>query len=88
MADYSNIKRVVIRKPVSLEEAAKAYKILSELNLQIDVIKHIAEKQALPKIIVDHMMMNIDAGIEHAVQLFGFANVDDMKYYIENFKDL
>lgn len=88
MADYSNIKRVVIRKPVSLEEAAKAYKILSELNLQIDVIKHIAEKQALPKIIVDHMMMNIDAGIERAVQLSGFANVDDMKYYIENFKDL
>ena len=88
MADYTNIKRIIIRKPVSLEETAKAYKILSELNLQIDVIKHMAEKQALPKIIVDRMMMNVDAGIERAVQLSGFASVDDMKYWIENFKDL
>lgn len=88
MADYSNIQRVVIRKPVNLQNAIKAFNILQELNLQIDVIKDMAEKQVLPKIIVDHLMMNIDAGIERAVQLAGFANADDMKYWIENFKDL
>lgn len=88
MADYSNIQRVVIRKPVNLQNAIKAFNILRELNLQIDVIKDMAEKQVLPKIIVDHLMMNIDAGIERAVQLAGFANADDMKYWIENFKDL
>lgn len=85
MADYSNIKRVVIRKPVSIDDAHTAYRILQELNLQIDVIKDMAEKQVLPKIIIDHLMMNIDAGIERAVQLAGFANADDMKYWIENF---
>ena len=88
MADYSNIQRVVIRKPVSSEDIVKAYGVLAELNLQIDIIKNMADHGVLPKIIVDHMMMNIDAGIERAVQLSGFANADDMKYYIENFKDL
>lgn len=34
------------------------------------------------------MMMQIDAKIEEAVQLSGFASADDMKYWIENFKDL
>ena len=88
MADYSNIQRVVIRKPVSSEDIVKAYGVLAELNLQIDIIKNMADHGVLPKIIVDHIMMNIDAGIERAVQLSGFANTDDMKYYIENFKDL
>lgn len=88
MADYSNIQRVVIRKPVSSEDIVRAYGVLAELNLQIDIIKNMADHGVLPKIIVDHMMMNIDAGIERAVQLSGFANADDMKYFIENFKDL
>lgn len=88
MADYSNIKRVVIRKPIGLRDAIESFKILQELNQQLDIIRVMAERQVLPKIIVDHMMMNIDAGIERAVQLSGFANADDMKYYIENFKDL
>lgn len=88
MADYSNIQRVVIRKPVSSEDIVKAYGVLAELNLQIDIIKNMADHGVLPKIIVDHIMMNIDAGIERAVQLSGFANADDMKYFIENFKDL
>ena len=88
MADYTNIKRVIIRKPVGLREAVEAYKILTELNKQIDVVKAMAEHQVIPKIIVDHMMMQIDAKIEEAVQLSGFASADDMKYWIENFKDL
>lgn len=88
MADYSNIQRVVIRKPVNLQNAIKAFNILRELNLQIDVIKDMAEKQVLPKIIIDHLMMNIDAGIERAVQLAGFANADDMKYFTTHFMNL
>lgn len=88
MADYTNIKRIIIRKPVGLRDAIEAYKILTELNRQLDVIRDMAERQVLPKIIIDHMMMNIDAVIERAVQLSGFANADDMKYWIENFQDL
>ena len=88
MPDYSNIQRVVIRRPVSLEEAVKAFKILQELNQQLDVLRVMADRQVLPKIIVDHMMMQIDSRIEEAVRLSGFANADDMKYWIENFKDL
>ena len=88
MADYTNIKRIVIRKPVSLQDAIEAYKILAELNQQLDTIRAMAEHQVLPKIIIDHMMMQIDAKIEEAVQLSGFANADDMKYWTENFKDL
>lgn len=88
MADYSNIKRIVIRKPVSLRDAIEAYKILTELNRQLDTIRAMAEHQVLPKIIIDHMMMQVDAKIEEAVQISGFASTDDMKYWIENFKDL
>mgnify|MGYP001657766663 FL=1 len=88
MPDYSNIQRVVIRRPVSLEEAVKAFEILQELNQQLDVLRAMADRQVLPKIIVDHMMMQIDSRIEEAVKLSGFANADDMKYWIENFKDL
>lgn len=88
MADYTNIKRVVIRKPTNLEETLKAYKILMELHQQLNHLQLIAERQILPKIIVDRMMMQIDARIEEAVQLSGFASADDMKYWIENFKDL
>lgn len=86
--DYSNIQRVIIRKSVGLREAMEAYKILAELNKQIEIVKAMADREVLPKIIVDHMMINIDAGIERAVQLSGFANADDMKYWVENFKDL
>lgn len=88
MADYSNIKRVVIRKPVGLRDAIEAFKILQELNQQLDVLRAMADRQVLPKIIVDHMMMQIDSRIEEAARLSGFANADDMKYWTENFKDL
>lgn len=88
MADYSNIKRVVIRKPVGLRDAIEAFKILQELNQQLDIIRVMAERQVLPKIIIDHMMMQIDSRIEEVVRLAGFANADDMKYWTENFKDL
>lgn len=88
MADYSNIKRIVIRKPIGLQDAIEAYKILMELNRQLDTIRAMAEHQVLPKIIIDHMMMQVDAKIEEAVRISGFASADDMKYWIENFKDL
>lgn len=88
MADYSNIQRVVIRKPVDLQDIIKAVEILRELNQQIDVIRIMAERQVIPKIITDHMMMQIDLKIEEAVRLAGFANADDMKYWVENFRDL
>ena len=88
MADYSNIQRVVIRKPVGLRDAIEAFKILQELNQQLDIIRAMAEQQVLPKIIIDHMMMQIDLKIEEAVRISGFASADDMKYWVENFKDL
>lgn len=88
MADYTNIKRIVIRKPVGLRDTIEAYKILMELNQQLDIIRAMAERQVLPKIIVDHMMMQIDAKIEEAVRISGFASADDMKYWVENFRDL
>lgn len=88
MADYNNIKRVVIRRPVGLRDAIEAFNILQELNQQLDIIRVMAERQVLPKIVIDHMMMQIDVKIEEAVRLAGFANADDMKYWIENFKDL
>lgn len=86
--DYSNIQRVIIRKPVGLREAMEAYKILAELNKQIEIVKTMADREVLPEIIIDHMMINIDAGIERVAQLSGFANENDMKYWVENFKDL
>ena len=57
MADYSNIQRVVIRKPVGLRDAIEAFKILQEVNQQLDIIRAMAERQVIPKIIADHMMM-------------------------------
>ena len=88
MADYSNIQRVIIRKPVGLRDAVEAFKILQELNQQLDIIRVMAERQVLPNIVIDHMMMQIDLKIEEAVRLAGFANADDMKYWVENFKNL
>lgn len=88
MADYSNIKRVVIRKPVDLRNAIESFKILQELNQQLDIIRVMAERQVLPKIVIDHMMMQIDLKIEEAVRLAGFANADDMKYFTTHFMNL
>lgn len=88
MADYSNIKRVVIRKPVGLRDAIEAFKILQELNQQIDVIRIMAERQVIPKIVTDHMMMQIDLKIEEAVRLAGFVNSDDMRYFATHFMNL
>lgn len=88
MADYSNIKRVVIWKPVGLRDAIEAFKILQELNQQIDVIRIMAERQVIPKIVTDHMMMQIDLKIEEAVRLAGFANSDDMRYFATHFMNL
>lgn len=88
MADYSNIKRVVIRKPVGLRDAIEAFKILQELNQQIDVIRIMAERQVIQKIVTDHMMMQIDLKIEEAVRLAGFVNSDDMRYFATHFMNL
>lgn len=88
MADYSNIKRVVIRKPVGLRDAIEAFKILQELNQQIDVIRIMAERQVIPKIVTDHMMMQIDLKNEEAVRLAGFVNSDDMRYFATHFMNL
>lgn len=88
MADYSNIQRVIIRKPVDLQDAIKAFEILRELNQQIDIIRIMAERQVIPKIVTDHMMMQIDLKIEEAVRLAGFANADDMKYFATHFTNL
>lgn len=88
MADYSNIQRIVIRKPVGLRDAIEVFNILQELNQQLDIIRAMAERQIIPKIIIDHMMTQIDLKIEEATRLAGFANSDDMKYWVENFKDL
>lgn len=88
MADYTNIKRVIIRRPVGLNKTLKAYKILMELHQQLNHIQLVAERQILPKIIVDRMMTQIDERIDEAAKLSGFANAEDMKYWIENFKDL
>lgn len=88
MADYSNIKRVVIRKPVGLRDAIEAFKILQELNQQIDVIRIMAERQVIPKIVTDHMMMQIDLKIEEAVRLAGFVNSDDIRYFATHFMNL
>ena len=54
MADYSNIQRVIIRKPVGLRDAIEAFKILQELNKQLDVIRFMAERQTVPKFVIDH----------------------------------
>ena len=88
MADYSNIQRFVIRKPVDLQDIIKAVEILLELNQQIDAIRIMAERQVLPKIIIDHMMVQIDLKIEEAVRLAGFANTYDMKYFTTHFMNL
>lgn len=88
MADYSNIQRVVIRKPVGLGEAIKAFKILQELEHRLDIFRTMADRQVIPKIVADHMMMQVDSKIEEVARLSGFASADDMKYWIENFKDL
>lgn len=88
MADYSNIKRVVIRKPIGLRDAIEAFNILQELNQQLDVIRAMAERQVVPKIVTDHMMMQIDLKIEEAVRLAGFANSDDMRYFTTHFMNL
>lgn len=88
MADYSNIQRVVIRRPVSLRDAIEAFKTLQDLQQQLTIVQVMAERQVLPKLVIDHMIMKIDVGIEEVVQRSGFANIDDMKYWIENFKDL
>lgn len=88
MADYSNIQRVVIRKPVGLRDAIEAFKILQELNKKLDVIRFMAERQAVPKFVTDHMMMQIDLKIDEAVRLAGFANADDMRYFTMHFMNL
>lgn len=88
MADYNNIKRVVIRRPVGLRDAIEAFNILQELNQQLDTIRAMAEGQIIPKIIIDHMMMQIDLKIEEATRLAGFANTDDMTYFVTHFMNL
>ena len=49
MADYSNIKRVVIRKLVGLRESVEAFEILAGLNKQIDIINTMIYKEIRSK---------------------------------------
>ena len=88
MDDYSNIQRVVIRRPVSIRELAKAMELISRAKLEIDAMATASKYGIVPESIFQYKIKQVDMFISEAVRLSGFANSDDMKYFAENFQKM
>ena len=88
MADYSNIKRVVIRKPTGLRDWCEALNKLTVAKRSLDTLQKAAKQGIIPQAIFSYQMTEVENLIYEATRLAGFDNPDDMKYFIENFKDL
>lgn len=85
MASYDHIMRIVIRKPVSLQDCYNALKKLNEAKYRLDTLQMGAMQGAISPMIFDCQMAIIDDLIHQATKLAGFNSPDDMKYFIENF---
>lgn len=85
MNDYSQIKRVVIKRLASPEDIEKATELLSELNQDIEAVKHAAAMGMITPIVFRWKMQQVDSKLEKVAKLMGFASYDDMDYYRQNF---
>ena len=88
MADYSNIKKIIIRKPTGLRDWCEALEKLNDAKYRLDILQMAATQGLIPQPILSYQMREVDQLIHEAVRLSGFANPDDMKYFIENFQKL
>lgn len=85
MDDYSNIKHIIIRRPVTIEMALHAMILLQTAQNELDALKESYNYCCITPAVFGEKMARIDSLIDRAVQLSGFVNANDMKYYIEHF---
>lgn len=88
MANYSNIKRIVIRKPTGLRDWCEALDKLSDAKHRLDTLQMAAKQGIIPQMVFSYQMTEIGNLIYQATRLAGFDNPSDMKYFIENFQNL
>ena len=88
MADYTNIQRVVIRKPVSPKDMVKAFVLLQAVKMNLDAIIHADSIGMMTPSMLKYKMDQNDEKYTEIAHLLGFHSFEDMKYFWDNFKDL
>lgn len=88
MASYDHIVRVIIRKPTNIRDWCEALDKLNDAKRRLDTLQMAAKQGIIPQMVFGYQMTEIDNLIYQATRLAGFANPDDMKYFIENFQNL
>lgn len=88
MSDYTNIQRVIIRKPTSIRELSKAKELLERAKRELDATAVASKSMIIPESVTNYKMRQIDMFISEAVRLNGFDSVDDMRYFVEHFINL
>ena len=86
MADYSNIQRIIIKKPVTNEDLFRGLLLLQDVKNDIAILKENDKKGWITPIAFKHISDTIDSKFEKIAQTLGFASADDLKYYQEHFK--
>lgn len=83
-----NIKRVVIRQPVTEENIRKAKKFIYMLKMDIDLTAEQDRRGLLTPEKLAKKNQIWKATYEQIANLCGFDSIDDMKYFVTNFINL
>lgn len=88
MADYSNVKRVIVRKEVSPAGLAQALGLLALAKQDLEALNHALAIGMVTPVIFQYKLAQIGEKHEIIAKLMGFDSADDMTYYQEHFMNL
>lgn len=88
MEDYSNIKRVIIRREVSPVGLTQALGLLALAKQDVQALEHALTLGVIPASVWDYKNKQIAEKHETIAKLMGFDSADDMTYYQEHFMNL
>lgn len=83
-----NVKKVIFKTPVPLENAKKAEKLLLTLKMDIDVTSEMAKRNILTRPLLDKKIKIWNNTYEEMANLMGFMSFEDMQYYNAHFINL
>lgn len=88
MADYSNVKRVIIRREVSPAGLAQALGLLALARQDLEALEHALAVGMVTPAVWDYKNKQLNEKHEVIAKLMGFNSADDMMYYQTHFMNL
>lgn len=88
MADYSNVKRIIIRREVSPTGLAQALGLLALAKQDLEALNHALAVGMVTPAVFQYKLDQINEKHEIIAKLMGFDSAENMTYYQEYFMNL